>query len=104
MQGITCHQCSCHIFITLDSHGPIHITTNTSPPPTTWVHVTHLDLLGAFHFGFPRPWLYSCIPTMSCHGVQKTCFPLNKLVQNPMNVATWHLFLLFLQRRLILSP
>ncbi len=74
------------------------------PPPTTWVHVTHLDLLGAFHFGFPRPWLYSCIPTMSCHGVQKTCFPLNKLVQNPMNVATWHLFLLFLQRRLILSP
>jgi hypothetical protein len=65
------------------------------PTYLAWAWVLTLDVLGSFHLGFCHPQLYNCIPTTLQRDVQMAfCFPLDKLAQDPYDVATWHLFLL----------
>jgi hypothetical protein len=64
-----------------------------------WAWILVLDPLIAFHLSLLWPSLYSCVPFIFWQKVQLTfCLPLDHLTCDLLiDVATYHLFLLFLQ-------
>jgi hypothetical protein len=72
---------------------------------STWAWVLTLDVLGSFHLGFHRSRLYICISTAFQNDVQVAFhFPLDKLAQDPYDVATRHWLQLLSQWCFALPP
>ncbi len=74
--------------------------------PHTTPHETPTQNRKKIHImGLPQPWLYSWIhTTIWSRNIKGLAFPLDKLVQDPMDNATWHLFLLFSQWCFVFAP
>jgi len=101
-QGLTHHQCSCQTFNSSHLNPCDHPSSIPFFIPTSlalaWTWVSTLNVFGSFHLGLCCPWLDNHIPTILRCDVQVAFrIPLDKLAQDPYNVATWHLFLLLLQ-------
>ncbi len=63
-----------------------------------WSWVSTLDVPESFHLGLCHPCLNNHIPiALLCDVQMAFCFPLDKLMQDPYNVAAWNLLLLLPQ-------